>query len=126
MVPRNIALVTDQPALSSAPSAAGGAFPAIGQGTPNLEDRPVSSAIASVTLESGELVTETMTMNTHVDDFSVSSSLRLFLEFFNHYQAKYKCTWKHENESVSLHIIRDRAAGTIYLSQAALIDCLLE
>ena len=69
MVPRNIALVTDQPALSSSPSAAGGAFPAIGQGTPNLEDRPVSSAIASVTLESGELVTETMTMNTHFDDF---------------------------------------------------------
>ena len=52
--------------------------------------------------------------------------MRLFLEFFNHYQAKYKCTWKHENESVSLHIIRDRAACTIYLSQAALIDCLLE
>ena len=46
VVPRIIALVKDQPALSSLPSAAGGAFPAIGQGTPNLEDRPVSSAIA--------------------------------------------------------------------------------
>ena len=68
-----------------------------------------------------------MLLGTHVDDFLLAaSSLILAQSFALYFGKRFKCKMSVAHEFVGLHIIRDRLARRIYLSQALLLDRLLE
>ena len=70
---------------------------------------------------------DSMLLGTHVDDFMVAaSSTALADKFAAHFGKTFSCKKSIAREFVGMHIIRDRAARKIYLSQALLIDRLLE
>ena len=68
-----------------------------------------------------------MLLCTHVDDFLLaSSSLALAKRFRAHYSLHHDCKFFIAGTFVGIDIVRDRDARKMYLSQAALIDRLLE
>ena len=68
-----------------------------------------------------------MFLCTHVDDFLLAAtSLSLAKRFHAHYSLHHDCKFFIAGTFVGMDIIRDRDARRMYLSQAALIDRLLE
>jgi hypothetical protein len=68
-----------------------------------------------------------MLLGTHVDDFMLAaSSTALAYKFASHFGQYFSCKKIIAREFVRMYIIRDRDARKIYLSQALLIDRLLE
>jgi hypothetical protein len=70
---------------------------------------------------------DVMLLCTHVDDFLLAAStLALAERFHAHYRLHHLCKFGLAATFVGIDIIRDRSARRIYLSQATLIDRLLE
>jgi hypothetical protein len=68
-----------------------------------------------------------MLLCTHVDDFLLAAtSVSLALRFYTHYSLHHDCKFFIAVTFVGIDIIRDRYARKHYLSQATLIDRLLE
>ncbi len=68
-----------------------------------------------------------MLLGTNVDDFLLSStSTSLANSFALHFGGRFTCKMTIAREYIGLHIIRDLQARRIYMSQAMLIDRLLD
>ncbi len=68
-----------------------------------------------------------MLLCTHVDDILLSATtVSLARRFYAHCSLSHDCRFLIAGTFVGIDILRDRYARKMYLSQAVLIDCLLE